>query len=436
MTPLLHAKILLPVAELLSGRQVKKKLRRLLADSQDLATQRAKRRQDQLYSILTEAGNHVPYYKDLFREIGFNSELIKKDIRFLNEIPYLTKDIIREQGQRLIHSKYPQEALHIRHTGGSTGPTVPIYYDTKSLDWTAAENLFALNITGHKLGAPEVHLVSERYAQRSNKEQLLHWCRNLAMNRQEIHVRSLSSQDLASIYTQLKTLKPSLVQGTPSVAYALAKYVEQNVKYPIKVCNIFEATGETLSNTKFQAIQKYLKCQVYNRYGTAEFGVVAHSRSQYHQLQIIDYLVFPETYSLGNGIDEIVLTGLTNRAMPLVRFKTGDTGSLEFSNGHYWLSQLQGRVHDLIEIKSQPLPTSYFQDAFEQVGGVDEFQVVLNSNGQKSLKIIPQSQACHTRITNTCNKIFGSEFKLEFTNFDGLKRVGWRSKFNYVVREQ
>ena len=74
--------------------------------------------------------------------------------------PYLTKDIVREQGGRLLSERFVREKLHVRKTGGSTGPTTPIYYDDEALDWSAAVNLAAREWAGKSLGMKEVHLAS------------------------------------------------------------------------------------------------------------------------------------------------------------------------------------------------------------------------------------------------------------------------------------
>lgn len=430
-----RSRLLFPIAERFGSRDISSKLKVLKSDAALDWELRKKRLQSQLYTLLCDAQANVPYYTDLFRSHSFSPEWIKSDIRYIQELPYLTKDILREQGHRLLHSSAHGKKLHVRKTGGSTGPTLPVYYDSESLDWTSAEHLHVLGFTGHRMCSREVHLASQLPEAQSLVTRITDTFKNFALNRVVIKTESLDETTLLSIWKKLRTTRPDLVQGAPSVLYALALYLQKNNYPQEQLFDSFESTGETLDDAKREIIKNQLGCKVYNRYGTAEFGVIAHSRDQHDQLEVVDYLVFPESCSLGNGLNEIVLTGLTNPTMPLIRYKTGDIGEVTFANDKYWISKLQGRVHDLIYIKDKPYLTSYIQDVMDQIGGVDEFQVCICPQGQKTLKVIPSSPTQQAVIQQKLQSLFGNEFRIEFTNFGGLVMQGWRSKFRYVVRQ-
>lgn len=434
MDSLLRLKILFPIAERLGGRNISSKVRMLQEDTQLSFAERSARMKRQLYTVLKTAQLEVPYYSDLFNSLGFDPEWIKKDLRYFHELPYLTKDIIREQGSRLLNKTLNPHHLHTRKTGGSTGPTLPVYYNNDSLDWTAAQNIHALSITGHKMCGREVHLASQPAPFSSLRERLSEIFKNFACNRVVLSCASLDDDSLEKIRIQLKNIRPYLVQGAPSVLYALALHIQKNNIPKDRLFYAFESTGETLDDIKRSTIESQIGCKVYNRYGTAEFGVIAHSHELHNKLEVTDYLVYPESYSLGNGLNELALTGLTNMAMPLIRYKTGDICEVTFEKGKYWLSKLQGRVHDLIYINGKPHVTTYLQDMLERVGGVDEFQIYINSQGQKTLKIVPAPSCDKELIVRKSQDILGHDYNVEFTTFNGLILQGWRSKFRYVVK--
>lgn len=430
----LRAYTLFPIAEKVAQRRISSKVKVLAKDAKFSWEDRKKRLQNQLFCLLSDAQKNVPYYRDLFRSIQFDPKVIKVDLGYMNELPYLTKETIREQGLRLIHENYPIEQLHVRKTGGSTGPTLPIYYSTDALDWTSAENIFVLSFTGHRLGKKEVQIVPQKVFDQTLQSAVTEKLKNYTLNRKVISTGCMDESTLDDMWKRLRRIKPYLVQGPPSILYALALHIEKHDLPRIKLFSAFESTGETLDHAKLTAIESTIGCKVYNRYGTAEFGVVAHSRDLHNQLEVVDYLVYPETCSLGNGLNEIVLTGLTNPVMPLIRYKTGDIGEISFKNERYWLSKLQGRVHDLIYINNQPHLTTYIQDFLEQVGGVDEFQISIDKLNKKTLKIVPSPTCDQMSVKQRVHDLFGDEFQIEFTNFNGLVLQGWRSKFRYVVR--
>src|SRR5687768_14178552 len=132
----LKAYILYPCAERYLKRDIRSKLQRLRAEHNLPAAARLARQQKQLHEILTLAKNQVPYYRDLFRQIGFDPDNILKSVDYIQEIPLLTKDLLREQGSRLVNeSLLGKPNVHERRTNGSTGLVTTVWYDQEGLDW-------------------------------------------------------------------------------------------------------------------------------------------------------------------------------------------------------------------------------------------------------------------------------------------------------------
>jgi phenylacetate-CoA ligase len=91
-----------------------------------------------LSKIVRYAAVNVPYYRDLFSQIGFDPEKLTTDAGYFRDIPYLTKDIIRTQGDRLLRHDHATARKHVPKTGGSTGPSALIFYDQDAADWSSA----------------------------------------------------------------------------------------------------------------------------------------------------------------------------------------------------------------------------------------------------------------------------------------------------------
>ena len=92
------------------------------------------------------------------------------------------------------------------------------------------------------------------------------------------------------------------------------------------VFTVFEIQRRTCPKPhQRETIARVFECRVVDRYGLAEFGVVAYQMDgDSNALRVYDGFVWPETTEEG----EIVLTGLTNRMMPLIRYRTGDLATL------------------------------------------------------------------------------------------------------------
>ena len=432
-----NAYILYPLAEKKMKRDIRSKVNLLKKEATLSRPERDHLTRKRLHLILSSAAVHVPYYKDLFKSSEFDPDSIEKDLRYLQDLPYLTKEIVREQGTRLLHQSHPRTSLEARKTGGSTGISTVVYYDHEALDWTAAVNLHAQSFTGRKLTDTEVHLSTHFSHPIPFKDRLKEQVKCWAMNRTNVLTQSFAEPALAEMWLKIRKIRPYLIQGHPSTLYALAKHIEQTKTFDRTAIRVFESTGESVDQKKITAIEKNVGCKVFNRYGTAEFGVTAHSRANPLELEIIESIIYHETLTLGDGNHELIGTTTTNFAMPLIRYRSGDVGKVEARGDQQIITELQGRVHDLLMINGKPYPTHYLQDILDKVGGISEFQLVINTSGGKVINVvldeIEKKEALISKIRETFTP---EEITVNFVKLENLVRTGWRDKFRYVVNER
>jgi len=430
---ILKGYFLYPILESAQGRSIRPKLRALKKDSGISFPQRLELIKKRLSALVQSAGDHVPYYRDLFRKLGFKPSNLEKDLAYLNDLPYLTKEMVREQGEKILDERLNRTALQVRKTGGATGPAVPIYYDQEALDWTAASNLFVLEWTGKKRHHREVHFSSRFPEIFPLQDRIKERIKCMALNRVNIVTDSFDADSFAAIWQKLKRARPYLVQGYPSTLYALALFMKKSGKDGTGVIKVFESTGEVLDKNKKDAIESVFGCRIFNRYGSAEFGVVAHETESSGALKVLDFMVYPENYQSEEG-KEIVLTGLTNHAMPLIRYRTGDMGKLVTAEDGFYFESIRGRVHDLVPIGGRKYPTHYIQDLLNRIGGIDEFQIEIR-DGRSVLRLVVADPAYQDAIERRI-KSWWDGMEVEFTDFNGLQRSGARDKFRYVVPQR
>jgi phenylacetate-CoA ligase len=148
-------------------------------------------------------------------------------------------------------------------------------------------------------------------------------------------------------------------------------------------------------------------------------------------------LVFPEISKFSNEVPtpEIVLTGLKNTMMPLIRYRTGDRGQLEERGDGYKLNNMTGRIHDLIPIAGVDYPTHYIQDLLDRIGGIEEFQVVLRTEKPILLMLVLESWANVDEIKLSVVAWWKGDVEIQVVGTEDLIRIGWRDKFRYVVNE-
>lgn len=433
---LFSANIAYPYAEKREQREVRPKLEELRRFySQDKA-QRRSIATNRLADALGFAGTSVPYYRDLFAQHAFNTEKVRADVRYLNDLPYLTKDIIREQGDRMLSRALNQTRHHICKTGGSTGLSCVIYYDQEGADYSAAVTLYARERIGKRKYKTELH-----FACRFPDATVSQWptredFKCFAMNRSNIFFSSVDDDGLEEIWQTLLRRRPYLAHAHPSTIYALACYVER--KYGGgKAFEVFESSGELLEPYQREAISRALHCRVVDRYGLAELGVVGYELSGAgNGQQVLESEVWPESFEVDgaeNGEHELVFTGFRNKLMPLIRYRTGDLAKVEDGPQGFFLTNVVGRIHDLVPINGVDHPTHHIQDMLDhRVGGIQEFQIDLRST-PPVLKIVPEVFADKEEIRRKVTSFWRQSFELQFVDHDAFVRVGRHAKFRHVV---
>ncbi len=423
------ANFVYPLAERYLGRDIRTKYR---AISEHYHRPFAVRQQLQIQALadtLTRAGEDVPYYQTLFRKHHFEPTKILKDVRYLSDLPFLTKKDIVEQGPNLVSRRSTDPRVYRCKTGGSTGGSAVIEYDQYASDYSAAMTRFARTLSGKFPEHRELHFASKFLDQPSVQDRRRERIKELAMNRANIFFNDLGQKDLELIWKRILQFRPYMIHAHPSTAYAMAIAIEKT-KFPRQGFQVFESSGELLDLKKRRKIEEVFQCRVFDRYGLAEVGVVAYQdNSSDTCLRIFDDFCYPET---SDG--EVVVTALQNHHMPLIRYRTGDLATLETQSDGFYFSKMYGRVHDLIQIGARTVPTHHIQDVLDRIGGVLEFQIE-KQNDHFDLKIVPANLEDQTRIRAEIERYFGDDLPAKFVNLTDLTRVGERQKFRYLVTE-
>lgn len=433
---LLSAYVAYPVAEHLEKRVIRPKRKEL---SQYYKLDFAKREQiakGLLVDTLLFAQHAVPYYKGLFKQVNFDPERVRQETAYLNELPFLTKDIIREQGDRMLSQSLDGYRHHVCKTGGSTGLSSFIYYSQEAADYAAAVTLYCRDKVGKTKRKDELHFAC-RFPDAPPQEE---WTREdwkcLAMNRSNIFFDRIDDVGLEEIWKTLLERRPYLAHGHPSTIYALACYVER-VYGKGKAFEVFEPSGELLEPYMRDTIARVLQCKVVDRYGLAELGVMAYQlNGNENGLQVLDSEGWPETLSIdgaGENEQELVFTGFRNRLMPLIRYRTGDLAVVEKRNDGFYLNNLVGRIHDLVDINGVAHATHHIQDMLDhRVGGIQEFQIDIRTT-PTILRIVPEHGANVEDIGNKIAAYWPNGFDVQFVDHSAFVRVGRHAKFRHVV---
>jgi len=87
---------------------------------------------NQLKKILIYSDQNVPYYHELFKRIDFNP-LKFSDFGQMEKIPFLTRELVTNNYEKLISRKKVNGGYYIGATGGSSGLPLKFLLDFNSI---------------------------------------------------------------------------------------------------------------------------------------------------------------------------------------------------------------------------------------------------------------------------------------------------------------
>lgn len=431
----LSSTVLFPLLERASKRNIAPKVKEL-REFEKLERRVQKKTQAKYFSdFLKFCNQNVPYYKNIFAAKKFDIDRVEQDIRYLMDLPILTKEIVDEHAQSMKAS----DAHHVRKTGGSTGRSVFFFYDQEGLDWTAAINVVALDMAGLKAHHRDMHISADSELLGALpvglKANFYDWVKLRSQNRTRLMVSTFDDASLAKMYSDVKSYRPFLLQGHPSTVFAISDYVSRNPKLSKKLFSIFEPTGEMLTEKMVHQITQNLGCRVANRYGNAEFGVIAHSQKTdaWNKLKVFERAFYVEE----TKSSDLIVTGITNKGFPLIRYQTGDVGTVVEEESGLFIYDILGRIHDTVKIQNRLWPTHFIMDVLDhKIKGIKEFQIEVGGKENPLLNIVPMNLSDAERILQEVRKVWPEGVDLAIVRLEDLKRQGMRQKFRHVVEKK
>jgi phenylacetate-CoA ligase len=347
-----------------------------------------------LKNILIYAYNNVPYYHELFQNSGFNPDEFAQ-FEEIKQIPFLTRDILRNNSERLISAKRVPKGSYYATTGGTTGDPLQFPLDYNSI---FAENAFIYYYRrrlGYNFKDRLITFRGVEFGHLLNRK-------NPMYNEIIVSPFRLNATSLSSYLKIINAYKPAYLNGYLSALYFFAQLMKKsNTRLAVQLKGIF-LISENIDPVKRSFIEDFFQVKSLTFYGHSERVVIAQEVGS-NEFVFDPYYGYTETIDLGNDTYEIVGTGFNNLTMPFIRYKTGDicrkVGSGYEIAGHYNSEDL------LIGRSGERFSMAAFNFHSDIFGNVIQYQLVQEEPGKVDLLLNVNENFQDCEIANIIQEI-------------------------------
>lgn len=336
----------------------------------------------ELQRLLTHAQRNVPWYRQRFAEHGLRPEQI--DLDNLHRLPVLSKEEAKAHGPLLVAENFPRRALHTLNTSGTTGSPLIVQASSAALQKNYAFFERFLRSAG----------VSSKQRSATFAGRLLlppqqigppYWRRNLAMNTLLCSSYHISPATAADYLRRIARFKPLYIDAYPSAIHQLAQFVlDKGEDYSIRLKAVI-TSSETLLEHQREAIEEAFGCRVFDQYGSAEMAacITQCEQGSYHvnpDYGIVEIIKDDGTPAAPGEVGELICTGFINEAMPMIRYRIGDSAvatDTPCACGLAWpvVGSLLGRLDDII-VTTDGRQIGRLDPLFKGLRGIKEAQIV------------------------------------------------------------
>jgi len=400
-----------------------------------------------LKDILLYSYNYIPYYKKIFDEISLISNG-KIQLDKFKQIPILTKDIIRNNFNDLLASNWKKMGGEKNTSGGSTGEPVKFIQGKNYKAWNYyASKLYYNKMLGKEMGEKEANLWgSERDILRGDiglKAKIT----NFLYNRIFLNSFTLTEEKLYSFVERINKFQPKSMWCYVESLFELAKFIKNN-DLKIHSPEIIISTAGTLSPKICNFIEEVFDTSIYNQYGSREVGPIACQCREKKDMHVFPWANCVEIVDKKNQPvnpekeGDVLVTTLTNKCMPLIRYKIGDMAvkakSSKCSCGRNTtkIRKITGRATNHFRLKDgTQIHGEYFTHLFYFRNWVKKFQVVQKDYDKVVCKVIKQkepNQEDIKEIEKKIKKVMGKKCKVKF-NFVKEIKPSKSGKYLYTI---
>jgi phenylacetate-CoA ligase len=403
---------------------------------------------ERLQSTLNRVYRNVSFYKKRFDQLKILPDEIQS-VQGLAQFPLTAKEDLRESYPYGMFALPLREVVRIHSSSGVTGkPTVTGYTKNDLHHWS---QLTARVLAAGGVTKDDVVQITFKYGLFTGAFGLHHGAELIGAS-----VIPMSTGNTRKQVMIMQDYKTTALVSTPSYALLLSRYMEKegmDAKSLSLKLGLFG--GEPWSESMRKEIEERLFISATDNYGVSEVmgpGVSAECEQKnglhVYEDHFIPEIIDPATLKVvPPGTEgELVLTTLTKEAFPLVRFRTRDITSLDYTpcpcgRTLVRMKKVLGRSDDIIIIKGVNVFPSqvesillevegvepHYQIIAERIEGVDTLEIKVEVNEKVFSDEIKNLQNISSQLERKLREIVGVSAKVKLVAPESLRSQNGRT---------
>jgi len=363
----------------------------------------------------------------------------------LADFSVINKSVVRGAFDSFVSSKFEQSELIPVVTSGSTGTPFKVYHDRNKRLRNSADAIVFAQMAGYTVGDRLISM--KTFVRGTKKKPLNYWMENTI----PIDVIKLNDIQIDALVRQMENNRSTyIIVGYSSALDLVSKYVERNKYGTInaEVTSVI-AISETLNGYTKKILQKYFGAPVLSRYSNLENGIIAQQElaaSGRYIINTASYVVEilkmdSDEQAERGQMGRIVVTDLFNYGLPLIRYDTGDVGTLSQDSrnkGNMYLAIVEGRKLDLLyDTNGNLVSCTIVLNHMRQYPEIRQYQLIQEGPKEYTLKInADDTFTGEVKLTNELktylgeDSIFRVEYVVEIPLLSSAKRKAIASNYS------
>ncbi len=318
--------------------------------------------------------HNVPFYRKKMQELGLEPGDIK-GIEDLQKLPFTTKNDLRDTYPFGLFAAPQSEIVRVHASSGTTGKATVVGYTRKDLDIWSECVARALTMAG--VSRNDIIQVAYGYGLFTGGLGAHGGAEKLGAM-----VVPMSTGNTKKLTTMMKDFGVTAIACTPSYLCHIAETLEEedaikDIKLKCAICG-----AEPWTENMRKQVEEKLHIHAHDIYGLSEVmgpGVACdceyHKGLHVYEDHFLPEIIDPETLQpvAPGETGELVFTTITKEGIPLLRYRTRDLTSIDYSPCECGrtlarISRFKGRSDDMLIIRGVNVFPSQIEAALLEMG--------------------------------------------------------------------